>query len=186
MRKTIAFALLALAACDKGPQVKVENATPAEVARQVEKSGAADTRLQPGQWRITSKLSLMDAQGLPTGAAEQMRRVMERTSTDLQCITPEQVSKPNSEIFAGRQNSHCTYDRFEMGGGKISAALRCPGAEGQQMRMTMEGSYAPTSYTVNTVMDMQSPAQGQKVKMAMSATGARIGECPAGGAASGK
>lgn len=182
MRKSILLGLLALAACDKGPAVKVTNATPEEVAAKVRESRAGELQLEPGEWQIVTKLKLVDAQGLPSGAVDQMKSAMQRSSTDRQCLTPEDVKRPNSGLFAGRENSRCKYDSFEMGGGKIKAAMRCPGAEGAEMLMAMDGSYAPKSYQVDATMDMAIPGAGQKMKMVMQAAGTRIGECPAGAA----
>lgn len=182
MRKTILLGLLALAACDKGPEVKVTNATPEEVAAKVKESRAGELQLDPGQWQITTSLKLVDAQGMPAGALDQMKAAMQRSSTDTQCLTPEEAKRPNSGLFAGRENSRCKYDSFEMGGGKINASMRCPGASGGEMLMTMEGSYAPKSYKVEAVMSMNMPGEGQKMKMAMQSSGTRIGEC-AGAAA---
>ncbi|MFD1610708.1 DUF3617 domain-containing protein [Sphingomonas tabacisoli] len=186
MRMTIALALLALTACNKGPTVKVKDATPAEVAQQVKKSGVvSDVRLQPGQWQVVTQAKLQDASGMPPQVAEQMKAAMARTSTETQCLTPEQVAKPNSDMFAGKQNSQCKYDKFEMGGGKIKAEMHCPGGAGAQMAMTMDGSYSPTSYTMDAAMDMQTPGNGG-MKMAVHTEGKRIGECVGGGATSGK
>lgn len=187
MRITIAIALLALAACNKGPSVKVKDATPAEVATQVKQSGVAgEVRLRPGQWQVVSQAKLLDASGMPPQVAEQMKAAMARTSTDTQCLTPEQAAKPNSDMFAGKQNSRCKYDKFEMGGGKLKAEMHCPSGAGSQMAMTMDGSYSPTSYTMDAAMDMKAPGMGGGMKMAVHTEGKRIGECVGGGAANGK
>lgn len=183
MKKTIALAVLALAACNKEPEVKVKNATPEQVAAKVREARAGETRLEPGEWQIVSKLSLVEAQGVPAAAAAQMKTAMQRSSTDKQCLTPEQVERPNSGLFAGRENSRCKYDSFEMSGGKIKAVMHCPGAAGGEMRMTMDGSYAPKSYQVDATMDMAMPGEGQKMKMTMQSIGTRLGDCPAGAAA---
>lgn len=186
MRATIALALLALAACGKQPTMKVENATAAQVAAEVKKSGVSgDMKLSPGQWQVTTQMKLLEAKGVPEAVAAQMKQSMIRTSTDTQCLTPEQVNRPNSEIFAGKQNSNCKYDKFEMGGGKIDALMHCPGAGGAEMAMTMKGSYSPKSYTMDAAMDMQAPGTGQSMKMTIHSVGTRVGECPAGSASSG-
>ena len=105
MKKTIALAVLALAACNKEPEVKVKNATPEQVAAKVREARAGETRLEPGEWQIVSKLSLVEAQGVPAAAAAQMKTAMQRRSTDNQCQTPHHVGRPQSGLLAGRANS---------------------------------------------------------------------------------
>lgn len=181
MRRTIGFALLALAACNKAPEVKVKNATVEEVAAQVKANGGPQVKLQAGEWQIDTGMKLVEAKGIPEAAAAQMRTAMERTNTAKQCLTKEDVEKPN--VFAGKDNSRCKYDNFEMGGGKVKALMHCPGQAGSEMVMTMDGSYGPTEYAVNAAMDMRMPGSGQSMKMTMRTTGKRLGECPAGSAA---
>ena len=183
MKKAIALAVLALAACNKGSDVKVENATPEEVAAKVQQSAAADqSQIEPGQWSVASEMKLVELKGVPGAVADQMKASMEHKSTDLQCITPEEVKKP--EVFAGKQDSGCKYERFEMGGGKINAVMHCPASEGGgKMTMTMNGTYSPRDYTVDATMDMSGAGDGQGMKMAMHATAKRVGDCPAGAAA---
>lgn len=180
MRLTIALALLALASCNKEPTVKAKNVTVAEVAAKVQDSGAArEMRFQPGEWRVVSQARLVEAKGMPPGVADQMKAAMQRSSTESQCLTPEQAARPNSDMFAGKQNSTCKYDSFEMGGGVIKATLHCPGGAGSQMAMTMDGRYTPTSYTMDAAMDMQAPGNTQAMKMAVHSVGTRVGECTA-------
>ena len=182
MKKTIALTMLALTACNRGSEVKVENATPEEVAAKVEQSGAAnDIQIEPGQWRVVSEIRLAEMKGMPEAVAAQMKASMERKSTDLQCITPEEVKKP--DVFAGKQDGSCTYESFEMGGGKIDAVMHCGAGDGGRMTMTMKGSYSPRAYTVDATMDTGSAGGVQGMKMAMHSTATRIGDCPAGAAA---
>jgi len=182
---TIALALLTLAACNKEPKVKAENATVAEVAAKVQQSGAGkDMRFEPGEWKVVSEAKLVEATGMPAGVADKMREAMQHSSTETQCLTPEQAARPSSDMFAGKQNSTCKYDKFEMGGGVIKAELHCPGGAGSQMAMTMDGRYTPTSYTMDAAMNMQAPGSGQGMKMAVHSVGTRVGECT--GAAEGK
>jgi hypothetical protein len=180
---TIALALLALAACNKQPELKVKNATPEEVAAKAKAAGAGEMRPDPGQWKVVTAMKVLEVEGVPEAAATQMKTAMARTATNLQCLTPEDVKKPN--LFAGRENSRCKYDDFDMKGGKIKATMHCPGQSGAEMAMTLDGTYSSRSYTVLATMDMRMPSAGQKMKMTMEANGTRIGECPAKPAADG-
>ena len=177
MKRTIGLALLALAACNKQPELKVKDATPEEVARQAKAAGAGEMRPDPGQWQVVTNMKVLDVQGVPEAAATQMKTAMARTATNMQCLTPEDVQKPN--IFAGQQNSRCKYDSFDMKGGKIKAVMRCPGQGGGEMVMTLDGAYSPKAYNVLATMDMQMPNADQKMKMTMESKGTRIGECRA-------
>lgn len=177
MRMTIALALLALAACNKEPSLKVKNATPEEVAAKAKAAGAGEMRPDPGQWKVVTTMKVLDIAGVPEAAAAQMKTAMGRTATNLQCLTPEDVQKPN--LFAGRDNSRCKYDDFDMKGGKIKATMHCPGQAGAEMAMTLDGTYTPKAYQVLATMDMHVPSAGQKMKMSMESVGTRIGECPA-------
>lgn len=97
--------------------------------------------------------------------------------TETQCLTPEQASRPPSEIFARRQSSRCTYDSFDMAGGKIKAKMTCPGGSSGTMIMTMDGTYTPTRYTMDAVMDVQAPDGAQSMKMSVRSVGTRTGAC---------
>lgn len=179
MKRTIGLALLTLAACNKGPEVKLENATPAQVAAAAKAAGAGATggelKLEPGQWQLITSMKVLEAEGIPEAAKAQMRTSLERTGSSFQCIKPEDVEKPN--IFSGQNSGRCKYDSFEMKGGKIKAVMSCPGQAGGQMKMAMDGDYSPRSYNVTATMDMAS--NGQSMKMQMKTQGNRVGECTA-------
>ncbi|HEV2569762.1 DUF3617 domain-containing protein [Sphingomonas sp.] len=180
MRLAIALAALALAvaSCNKEPELSVKNASAEQVAAEVKRSGVArQTRLTPGEWQLTTETKLVEAEGLPEAAAAQVKASLERTMTESQCLTPEQASRPPSEIFARRQNSRCTYDSFEMAGGKIKAKMTCPGGNSGTMTMTMDGTYTPTRYTMDALMNVQAPDGAQSMKMSVRSVGTRTGEC---------
>ncbi|NNM78645.1 DUF3617 domain-containing protein [Sphingomonas sp. ID1715] len=185
MKKVVLLGALALAACNKEPEVKIENATPAQVASKVRAARGAETKLQPGQWQVVSSMDLLDVQGVPAETAARMKMAMTRTSSNLQCVSKEQADNPNAGLFAGQNNSRCKYESFEMTGGKIAAKMRCPGENGAEMLMTMDGSFDPKSYQVTADMNMNMGASGQKMRMTMKSTGTRVGECPAGQAKTG-
>lgn len=177
MKWTIAIALLALTACNKEPEVKLKNATVEQIAQEVQNKGGPQVKLEPGQWQIDTTMNLVDVEGVPDAAKAQMKSAMGRTATVSQCLTPADVEKPN--VFAGKENSRCTYDSFEMKGGKLKAQMHCPGQSGAEMVMTMDGSYSSRSYQVKATMDMKMPGSGQRMKMTMDSTGKRAGECAA-------
>lgn len=178
MRKLIGLTVLSLAACGSEPEIKLKNASVEQVAAEVQKSGiTGETRFEPGEWRVDTQMVDVVAEGMPPQVAQQMKASMGSLSSDTQCLTPEQASRPNSGMFAGKQNGQCKYDSFELSGGKLRATMSCPSASGAKMAMTMDGAYTKTSYTVNAAMRMDSPTPGQSMTVKIRSTGSRMGEC---------
>ena len=181
MRKLLGLALLGVAACGQEPEVSLKNATPEQVqtkVREVRRSpGGGEMRFDPGEWRIETRLQDVQAEGMPPQVAQKMKASMGGVTSQVQCLTPEQASRPSSEMFAGKQSGRCKYDSFEMSGGKLKAALSCPDTSGAKMSMTMDGSYEKSSYTVIAAMRMESPTPGQTMTVRMQSTGTRMGEC---------
>ena len=183
MRKLMALALLGTAACGQEPEVSLKNATPEQVAAEVKKSAPlGEMRFDPGEWRVETRMQDVVAEGMPPQVIQQMKASMSGVTSEAQCLTPEQASRPSSEMFAGKQRGNCKYDTFEMSGGKLKATLSCPDRSGAKMAMTMDGSYSKTSYTVDAAMRIDSPTPGQNMTVKMQSRGTRVGECRAGGA----
>jgi hypothetical protein len=173
MRLTIAIILLGLAAaCSNEPEIKLKNAS-------VEQVATGEMRFEPGQWRVETQMVDVVAEGMPPQVAQQMKASMGSLSSNVQCLTPEQASRPSSEMFAGKQNGQCKYDTFELSGGKLKATMSCPNASGAKMAMTMDGSYTKTSYAVDSAMRIDSPTPGQSMTVKIKSTGTRTGECAA-------
>jgi hypothetical protein len=100
------------------------------------------------------------------------------------CLTPEQAAKPPQDMLGAAKN--CTYEKFEMTGGKMSASLVCknpPGRPGADMHATMSGNFASTSYDVTSEAIMNMPAMPGRPSGAVTTktqvTGKRIGDCDA-------
>ena len=184
MRRLIILtaAPLALAACDTGKTVKAENASIAEVAEAVK--GA--TKFEPGQWENTVTVLSAEAPGLPPQMADMMKKQMATASarTSSSCMTKEMADKPGGEMFAGKDNGQCRYERFEMGGGKIDGVMVCKGAgaQGGEMRMTMAGNFTAATYDMTSDMTMSlAGATGgpAAMKIKTRVAGKRVGECAA-------
>src|SRR5690349_23581918 len=116
-------AAAALGACNKSPTVNAKNATPEEVAKKVQESGADQSMVQPGLWQSKVTIEKFEVPGMPPEMAGRMKSMMaENQGHDFQsCLTPEDVKKPKEDFFAGK-NNECRYDHFTMGGGKIGRA----------------------------------------------------------------
>ena len=123
----VVLSLAALAACNKGPEINVKNASVGEVAEKVREAGSDGSFVDPGRWE--TKVSLLDIEvpGMPPQMAQQMKQTMGRLqdNTYATCLTDADVKKPKEDFFAGK-NRNCRYDHFTMSGGKIDAALQLP------------------------------------------------------------
>ena len=64
-----------------------------------------------------------------------------------------------------------------MSGGRMSGTMTCTG-EGApgEMKMQMQGQYAPASYAMD--MTMQTSGAGMNMMIKSRTTGKRVGECP--------
>jgi hypothetical protein len=171
---------LAAVGCNKSPTVNAKNATPAEVAKKLQESGADQAMVRPGLWQSKVTIEKFDMPGIPPQMASRIKTMMAQNQEhDFQtCLTPEDVKKPKEDFFAGK-NNECRYDHFTMGGGKIDAVMHCGKGDGSS-EMRMAGTYSPDSYQ----MLMATAAQGGDdeaagMHMQMRVEARRIGECSA-------
>lgn len=180
MRRALAMlAIVALAACNSEPQVDAKNASVAEVAEQVRKSGAGESFVRAGLWESKVTVEQLDVPGMPPEIAGRMKEMMAKNQPKAfqNCLTPEDVKKPKEDFFAG-QNKDCRYDRFTMGNGKIDAVMRC-GSEQATQVMQMAGTYSPDAYQMQMSNKVEAAAEGAQGAMAMRVRvdAKRIGEC---------
>jgi hypothetical protein len=141
-------------------------------------------KLEPGKWETKVAILSIDGPGLPPGMADAMKKQMQAQKVET-CLTPEQAAQPPQDMLGAAKN--CTYEKFEMGGGTMSGTLVCKGAPGMpagEMRATMSGKFASTSYDVTSESSMSMPAMpgapaGGKMTTKTQVTGTRIGACDA-------
>ena len=167
---------LMIAACNKGPQVDLHNASANEVSKAVQQSGvmSSDTLVQPGLWE--SKVSVLDMTmpGIPPQYADRMKEELakHRNDSNRHCIKPEDVKKPKEGFFGADKS--CRYEHFTMGGGKIDIAMVCK-QENMMQTTNMSGTYPPTTYSMDMSSVGTGPQQGMRMKMHVDSK--RIGEC---------
>jgi hypothetical protein len=169
--------VLCVAACNKGPQVNLKNASGNQVAQAVKQSGVmtSNSMVQPGLWESRVTVQEMNIPGMPAQYADKMKQSMaeHHNDTSKHCITEADVKKPKEDFFGADKS--CKYDHFTMGGGKIDIAMVCHEEETTQ-NMNVTGSYTPTSYSVDTSMTGTGGEQnGMTMKMHVDAQ--RVGEC---------
>lgn len=175
MRRSIALILLVLAACDRGPTVKAENASIGEVAEQVGEAGGK-MMVRPGRWVSDVTLESIDIPGMPPAAAEQIKATMAKAASGHEtCLTPEQAERPSEDFFAGK-DGNCRYDKFMMDGGKIDGVMRCS-AQGSTQLIRFDGDYSPESYKMRMSSTLETGPGANPMTMAMRIKSRRVGEC---------
>jgi Protein of unknown function (DUF3617) len=169
---------LLLAACGSSKTVTAENASAADVAKQVGTSGVAENFVSPGHWQMTMTMKEMNIPGMPPQLAEKMKSRMGVARTFDSCVTPEEAKAPKGNLFAGDQAKNCVYEKFAMGGGKIDSIMHC-NEGGEKRTMAMTGTYSAGDYHMQMSSSGDStkggPMAGMSVKMEM--VGKRTGEC---------
>ena len=173
---TIIAAAMPLAACNKGPDISVKNASVGEVAEKVREAGGSGSFIDPGRWETKVSLLDVDIPGMPPQMQQQMKQHMASMQEHgyATCLTEADVKRPKEDFFAGK-NKECRYDHFTMSGGKIDAALRCEGKPSGAMTMSINGSYSRDSYEATMAMDVSGGEGGMKVRSHSEAH--RVGVC---------
>ena len=171
---------LMLAACDNKPEVDLTNATPAQVAEAMKKSGATRIMVRPGKWTSTVAVLEMNSPGMPPEMQSEMKVKLGQPRTVEACLTADQVDNP--ERMLGNVPASCKYDRYTMGGGKMNGTMRCE-HEGMVQEMTVAGTYSEDAYSLtidNKTTVPRGPVAGQPVgsmSMKMKVDSRRLGEC---------
>ncbi len=180
MNRLIVLAPLALIACNSGPEVSERNASVEQVAAKAQ----SVMKIEPGMWTATTQVTAIDMPGMDDkrilkGITDQMNA--NKANSFTHCVTPEEANKPSSEMFAGKDKGQCTYDKFDMGNGRISAAMTCkPKAGEATMKMAMDGTYSTTAYDMTMDMNVANAAMpGGGMTMKAQTKGARTGACTA-------
>lgn len=173
-------ALATLAACNSEPSVKAENASVADIAKATQDK----VKLEPGKWETSVAILSVEGPGVPPEVAAAMKQQTKAQKVET-CLTPEQAAQPPQDMLGAAKG--CTYEKFEMGGGKMEGTLVCknaPGMPAGEMRASMSGSFSSTSYDIVSESTMDMPAmpgapKGGKMTSKTQVTGKRIGACDA-------
>ncbi len=174
----LAAGLATLAACNKGPEINLKNASANEVAETVREAGGSGSFVEPGRWHTDVTLLDIDVPGMPPQMKEQMKRSMgkfQEHGFDT-CISEADAKKPKENFFAGK-NNQCRYDHFIMSGGTIDAAMKCTGRSSETMAMTINGSYSREAYDATMTMNMTGGPGGQGMTAKSHSVAHRVGAC---------
>lgn len=142
-----------------------------EAAKQAEAQGI---KPEPGLYRATITMTEINIPGMP---AEMAGHGAGMVTTTEDCLTKEEVDNGFEDLFKQGQNGDCSYEAFNLDGGKIDAVMVCNTPEGAA-RMTMNGSVTPTSSDLTATTAMTFEGVGDAT-MKFAAKHERIGECPA-------
>jgi hypothetical protein len=179
MKHAVAIvACVALASCNKGPEVHEKNASVEEVANAVASSGVAqDIFLHAGEWKVVGTVEAMNIPNMPPEMQSRMKQAMSQHGKMgyQYCLTPEQAKKPGARFFSRQASKNCRYDHFTMADGKIDAVMRCAAPEGST-EMAITGTYGEDSYSTQVSMNMVGGREGG-MSMKMRSKAQRIGEC---------
>lgn len=184
MNKTVVLLLgscLALAACNRGPQVHEENASVDDVAAKVRDATGGKQFIRAGEWKSSGSIEEMTIPGMSPEDSARMKQAMAKSGIHefSTCLTEEDVKQPEGKFFTGSDD--CRYDHFTMSGGKIDAALRCEAAGGATNIMTMKGTYSPDSYSMRMEMTSKgAPGAQGPMTMKMRVDSKRVGACKPG------
>ena len=160
-----------LAACGSEPEKKGDM-TAEEVADQLK-----DMKIQPGQWEATHEIVSASAPGIP---ADSLKSMVGQKSTVSNCITPEQAAKPSANFLAAQQSNNCTYQDWNMDGGKMTGTMTCEGnGMPGKVIMTMSGDYGNTAYALDMDMNTTGLPGNMTMNIKAKTTGRRVGECTA-------
>ena len=162
-----------LAACGQGEKTDADangNLSADEVEARMRTAAAEGSKMRPGQYDIKIDVLELSMPGMQGSMLDNAKAAMETTAQV--CLTKEQVEKPDERFFSGGDQD-CTYQRFDMSGGKIDLAMRC-GVEGTTMNRVATGKVDANGYEMT--METSSPdARMPKSKVHMKAT--RTGDC---------
>ncbi|MEO0056878.1 MAG: hypothetical protein RIT17_314, partial [Pseudomonadota bacterium] len=96
---------------------------------------------EPGLYKTTVTMTGINIPGMPP---EMAGHGAGQTVTSEDCLTQQEVDKGFEELIKQGQNGECSYERFNLAGGKIDAVMVCQ-AEGRETRMEMTGTTTATT-----------------------------------------
>lgn len=174
------LALLAIPLMGAGQStgiIDLKNVSSAQVAEayRTQKPGAP---IRPGQWERRYEITGIELPDVPAGAGRDAMIAAARRDPQVenfcQEVTTEQ-SAPEPKAVFEMMGEQCTYDHFRMGAGSFDAMARCSDADGKPVTNMVSGRYDPASFVIR--MNIEMPTAGGRMKLAMSVSGRRTGEC---------
>ena len=163
-----------LAGCSGGGNADADGNGEVSMKEAAKKAEAEGLKPQAGQYKAVITMTGINIPGMPpemTGHGGGM------TTTTEYCLTQAEVDKGYQEMMKRGQNGECTYESFNLAGGKLDAVMLCKAGEGDA-RMTMSGTVTPTTSDFTATMAMKF-ADAPEGTMTFTAKHERLGDCPA-------
>lgn len=168
MKRLVVAMLLLAAGCSKETDRNADGKLSAsEVSAE-----ASKLVLKPGKWQTTTLITDMDVTGLP---ANMLEAATGTRTTTTNCVTPAQAARPDPQIFTGRKDVDCTYQRFSLADAKIDAAMTCNPPAGR-LALTLAGNHSPTAFAMGMTMKTDLPGAGT-MTMKATVSGKHLGAC---------
>ena len=143
-----AGAALTLAACGGATDADADgDGTITEV-----NAAVAEVSMTPGEWENTVEFVdiTFDESKLPPearGFIEPMLQSMKgQTNTTKSCVSEEEASNPQAEMFSGNEDADCEYDRFTFSGGTMDMEMTCNDPGSGTAKITNTGTYSDEAY----------------------------------------
>ena len=174
MRRIImgAAGVALLAGCSGGGHADADGN--GEVSMKEAAKKAEGLKPQAGQYKAVITMTGINIPGMPPEMAGHGGGM---TTTTEYCLTQAEVDKGYQEMMKRGQNGECTYESFNLAGGKLDAVMLCKTGEGDA-RMTMNGTATPTTFDFTATMAMKF-ADAPEGTMTFTAKHERLGDCPA-------
>lgn len=168
--------VLTLAGCDKKETADSGkgDAAPAQAAPADVGSGG-DMGPRAGLWETRIVLEKVDMPGKESQMTAMMNKAQGKERMGTNCLTPEQAKTAGKGALFKQTAPGCSFEKFDMAGGKIDASLHCVNQMGDRTT-TMVGTYGADAYQLR-VTNSGKMEGGQAISTSMAISARRIGEC---------
>jgi hypothetical protein len=147
-----------------------------EAAAEIERKGGA-MKPKPGQYKGTTELVSLEMPDSPPEVKQMLEGMMGKEPQVMEfCLTKEEADKGFQSLAEASQNDDCSFEKFDIDGGKIDAKMNCSAKDKSKATITLTGKGSETSSEMTMVMDAKGP-DGKTMKMTMKTSQERIGEC---------
>lgn len=167
----IAAAALLVAGCSGG-NADADGNGEVSMKEAADKARDEMPRPQPGLYKTTVTMTGLEIPGMPPEMAGHGAGL---TTTSEHCLTEAEVDKGFGELVKQGQDGECSYEKFDVTGGKLDAVMVC-NAQGRAARMAMTGTTTATGADLEAEMAMEFDGAG-KGTMRFTAKHERIGDC---------
>lgn len=147
-------------------------------------AAVAAVEITPGEWENTVEFVdiQFDKSKLPPEAQAFVVPMLEamkgQVQTNKSCVTEEEASKPQAEMFSGNEDADCEYTKFEFSGGQMNMAMTCNDPSSGTANITNTGTYDADAYDMEMTVQLDDNEMGAMTITAKS-SGKYLGACPA-------